>query len=37
MYQNITLEEAEEWCGISDLPGLISELNMALAKSSAKA
>ena len=22
-----TLEDAEEWCGLKDLPGLIAELN----------
>lgn len=24
---NTTLEDAEEWCGLKDLPGLIAELN----------
>jgi hypothetical protein len=28
--EHTTLEDAEEWCGLRDLPGLIAELNAAL-------
>lgn len=36
MYNNITLEEAEDWCSIKDVKGLIEELNTALQKSEAR-
>lgn len=32
MYDMVTLEDAEDWCKIKDVDGLISELNLVLAQ-----
>jgi hypothetical protein len=37
MYGNITIEEAEEWCSIKNIAGLIDELNAALIKAETRA